>query len=166
MKRLPTPLPEIDTMPLTLDEFALLPRLTGVWHGDFQCLDTEGREIKRYACVVTQRIEAGRWVQSNENTYEDGRADLWRFLGHAFAPGVMRLTSPDAPYDTFRMTATEAAPHVLLLDVRLARTGAVLATETFTLIDPARRVRTIQQFDAETGNLRGYMLVRERRVAA
>jgi hypothetical protein len=153
-------------MPLTLDDYALLPRLTGTWHGDFRLLDPEGRETSRYTCVLTQRIEAGHWVQSNDNTYADGRTETWHFLGHALAPGVMRLTSPDAPYDTFRMTATEAAPHVLLLDVRLARTGAVLATETFTLLDPARRVRTIQQFDAETGDLRGYMLVREQRVGA
>lgn len=152
-------------MLLTIDNFPLLSRLTGTWQGDFICLDADGGVMKRYTCVITQRIEGGRWMQTNENTYADGSADTWRFFGHAIGAGVMRLESPDTPYCEFRMTASEVAAHVLLLDVRLARTGAVLATETFTLIDPSRRARTIQQFDPATGSPRGFMLVKEQKIA-
>lgn len=153
-------------MRLDLDDFPLLSRLTGTWQGDFICLDADGGPKRRYSCIINQRIANGRWVQTNDNRYDDGSADRWRFFGHAIGAGVMQLESPDPPFCDFCMTASEAAPHVLLLVVRLERTGAVLATEAFTLIDPSRRTRAIQQFDAETGDPQGFMLVKERKMVA
>ncbi len=147
----------------SLQSFALLPRLTGVWRGDFICLDADARETKRYACLLTQRIIGDRWVQTNENSYADGTADTWRFLGAATAPGEMRLESPDAPYRDFRMLVREAGENVLLLHVWDAASGAALATETFTLLAPDLRVRTIQQFAAGTPH--GFMAVKEHRIA-
>ncbi|HWA89085.1 MAG TPA: DUF3598 family protein [Rhizomicrobium sp.] len=150
---------------LRLADFAVLPRLTGAWQGQFICLDADAREIRRFHALLTQEIVDGRWVQRNENTYPDGSSEVWHFFGRPVAKGRMQLTSPDAPYSGFRMLVREAAENVVLLQVWDVKTNAVLATETFTLIDRDSRVRTIQQF-APDGALRGVMVVKERRASA
>lgn len=150
-------------MIVPLDRYAVLPRLAGVWNGEFICLDDDGRETKRYRCRITQEIVQNRWIQRNENSYADGCADVWRFFGMAIAPGRMALESPDAPYDGFVMRVDEAGPDVVLLNVWDQASGVRIATETFTLITANIRVRTIQQFSAPGGQLRGFMTVKEQR---
>ncbi len=148
-----------------LADFAVVPRLMGIWHSEFIALDGDARETRRFHSTITQKIEGGRWVQSNENIYADGSSDTWRFFGDPISPTEVRLESPDAPYDGFRMLVREVADNIVLLQVWDIASGAVLATETFTLVDAGTRVRTIQQFSPPDGALRGFMAVKERRVA-
>jgi hypothetical protein len=152
-------------MPLSLSEFCVLPRFAGVWEGEFICLDADAKEMRRFRSLITQRIVGNQWLQTNENSYPGGTADTWHFFGRTTAPGEMRLESPDTPYRDFRMIVREVADAVILLQVWDGASGCALATETFTLINPGERVRTIQQFAPPDGTLRGFIAVKERRVA-
>jgi hypothetical protein len=152
-------------MTLSLSEFCVLPRFAGVWQSEFICLDSDAKETRRFRSLITQRIVGNQWVQTNENSYPGGNADTWHYLGRPTAPDEMRLESPDIPYRDFRMIVREVADAVLLLQVWNSTTGCALATETFTLINPSERVRTIQQFAPPDGRLRGFIAVKERRVA-
>lgn len=147
-----------------LDEFKVLPKLVGIWQGHWIALDAQGQELYQFTSLLTQKIIDNKWVQTNENSYTDGRKETLHFLGKVLGSNSLLLESPDAPYSDFKMIVDEHDKHLIIISVSEKKTDSPLATETINLVSPNQRIRTLQQFKSPNGQLRGFTLVNEQKI--
>ncbi|KST70364.1 hypothetical protein [Mastigocoleus testarum] len=147
----------------SLETFKVLPHFVGRWEGNWVCMDADAIEIKRFTAILNQNIVDNQWVQTNENFFADGKTETLHFFGKPISDDIVFLESPDIPYCNFKMLIQELSDNIILLRVWDKLTGAPLATETIHLISLNHRVRTIQQFNPPDGNLRGFMIINEKR---
>ncbi|MBZ8183328.1 DUF3598 family protein [Oscillatoria salina] len=150
---------------IQIENFQVFPQCIGDWQGKWIALDPNGRELYRFTSLLKQRIIDNRWVQTNENSYSDGRQEILHFEGTAVKQGTLLLESPDSPYDRFVMLAEEQGDNLIIISVSERTTGLLLATETINLVSKIERIRTLQQFKSTEGKLRGFTLVIEKKLA-
>lgn len=147
-----------------LDEFKVLPKLVGIWQGHWIALDTQGKELYQFTSLLTQKIVDNQWIQTNENSYTDGRKETLHFFGKVLENNSLLLESPDAPYSGFKMIVDEHGQHLIIISVSEQKTDSLLAIETINLVSPKQRIRTLQQFKSPDSKLRGFTLVSEQKI--
>ena len=147
-----------------LNDFKVLPKLVGIWQGNWQALDPQGKEKYKFTSVLRQEIVDNQWVQTNEHTYDDGRFEKIRFFGKGIGENQLLLSSPDAPYSDFIMLVSELGENLIIIQVSHKTTKIPLTTETINLISPTERIRTLQQFKTSDGEIRGFTIVFEKKI--
>ncbi len=147
-----------------LDDFKVLPKLVGVWHGHWLALDPNGQEKYRFTSNLSQKIIDNQWVQTNEHYYSDGRQETIHFFGEVTTENQLLLSSPDSPYSDFIMLVSELGESLIIIQVSHKVTGIPLTTETINLVSPTERIRTLQQFHTHNGKIRGFMIVFEKKI--
>ena len=148
---------------LQLNEFAVFPKHTGVWQGDWIRMDHNAQETMRFTGLLTQQIIDNQWIQTNHHEFSDGQKVTQNFIGRVTGAGRVTIESPDPPFFNYSMTAQEMGDHLLVFDVRDKATGNLLATETINLVQQNQRIRTTQSFSI-AGEFKGVMLIIEHRV--
>ena len=56
-----------------LEEFAVFPKHTGVWQGDWIRLDRNAQETMRFTGLLTQQIVNNQWIQTNHHEFPGGK---------------------------------------------------------------------------------------------
>lgn len=148
-----------------ISEFKVLPKLVGTWEGNWIALDPTGKERYQFASILEQKIANNQWVQTNHNTYSDGRQETLHFFGKAVEENTLLLESPDIPYSDFLMLVSELGENLIIINVTHKITGIQLTAETINLVNPNERIRSLQQFNTSDGKLRGFTLVIEKKIS-
>lgn len=148
-----------------LTNFKVLPKFVGIWQGNWQVLDSQGKELYRFTSLISQKIVNNQWVQTNEHNYSDGRQETLHFFGEVMGENQLLLSSPDSPYSEFKMLVSELGDHLIIIQVSHQISGIALTTETINLVSPTERIRTLQQFNIADGKNRGFCLVFEKKVS-
>lgn len=148
-----------------LNQFKVLPKLVGIWRGNWQALDPQGQEKYKFTSLISQKIVDNQWVQTNEHSYSDGRREIIHFFGKVMGNNQLLLSSPDPPYSEFRMLVYELDLNLIIIQVYHQTSGLALTTETINLVSPTTRIRTLQQFHTSDGKIRGFSLVFENKIS-
>lgn len=147
-----------------LTQFKVLPKLVGIWQGNWQALDPQGKEKYKFTSLISQKIVDNQWVQTNEHSYSDGRRETIHFFGEVMGDNQLSLSSPDSPYSEFTMLVSELELNIIIIQVYHQTSGLALTTETINLVSPTERIRTLQQFNTSDGKIRGFSLVFENKI--
>ncbi len=149
---------------IKLEHFKVLPKFVGTWEGHWTRLDKDANEIERFTSILNQNIVNNQWVQTNQNKYPNGRIENLRFFGTVVSNSTLILESPDTPYCDFLMLVEEVGANLIIINVSEKVTGVTLAIETINLITSNQRIRTLQKFHAQNGELSGFIIVNERKI--
>ena len=150
---------------IQLENFKVLPKFIGTWSGNWIILDRDAKEIDRFTSIINQKIVNNQWVQTNQNTYPNGKIENISFFGKIVGNSTVVFESPDYPYCNFLMLVEEHGNNLIIITVSDKPTGSPLATETINLISENQRIRTLQKFQPPDGKLCGFMVVVEHKVS-
>ena len=90
-----------------LEEFAVFPKHTGVWQGDWIRLDHNAQETMRFTGLLTQQIIDNQWIQTNHHEFPGGKKVTQNFVGRVIGEGRVTIESSDSPFFNYLMTAQE-----------------------------------------------------------
>ncbi len=151
-------------MSLQIAAFQVFPKHVGVWEGKWVVLDADCQERQRFTAILTQRIVDNQWLQTNCQTYADGRSETQTFIGTIAGAGQIQIESPDPPFCNYITLAEEYSERYILFQIWDKATQTLRAIELINLTSDSTRVRTTQSFTS-TGELRGVMVITEQKIA-
>lgn len=148
---------------LQLADFRVFPKHVGVWSGDWTVLDATCQITQRFTAILTQRIVANEWRQTNEHTYADGRQDTQEFIGTIVGQGQVKIETNAPSFHNYTTLAEEYADQFIVFRLWDKSTGHLRAIELINLVSDTERVRTTQSLTPD-GKLRGVMVITEHKI--
>lgn len=148
----------------SLESLKVFPRFTGIWEGQWVCLDSDANILKKINSLITHKIIDNQLIQTNENIYDDGTTETLNFTAKLRDNQTIEFKSPNPPYCNFTMLVKECFDNLIILEGWDQTTGMLLVVETIHFVNSTKRVRTLQHFDPQEGKLLGFTHIIEHRV--
>jgi len=148
---------------LQLRNFNVFPKHVGVWQGNGTILDANYQEIQRFTATTTMKIVENQWLQTNEQTYADGKTTRLSILGTAVGEGKLEFASQQEPFCYYRMLGEEHGDRLIIFQIWQKETGNILSVQTINLISDSQKVCTTQRFTLD-GEVKDFLIILEQKL--